>query len=287
MRILPISDLHLERNDLGNVPALDPTFDVLVVAGDIWEGQPEKAVQSIVKLAQGKPAIVVLGNHDYYTTGFGDKRTLMDMNRLFREETHRQNSYAKKDLVTVLSPENPVFEVEDVRFVGVTLWTDWAQSGRWASEELPETAAASSRFIAGNWRNGVKEFGAIRTEHGHFTPYDFVAEHARNKAILLDELTGHEQGPTVVVTHHSPLPHAADIYRDYSVPWWTPAFYCSDILPMLSESLLPDLWIFGHIHAPFDAYFGRTRVVCNPFEGGQFSPNLVLEVEAPDQDDQA
>jgi 3',5'-cyclic AMP phosphodiesterase CpdA len=62
MRILPISDPHLER-----IPAFDQSFDVLVRAGDLWEGQPERAVQSVVALAGGRPSIIVPGNHDPYT----------------------------------------------------------------------------------------------------------------------------------------------------------------------------------------------------------------------------
>ena len=66
MKALPISEIHLGRRGLREVPVLNESFDVLICAGDIWEGQPEKAVQSVVDLARGKPAIVVPGNYDFY-----------------------------------------------------------------------------------------------------------------------------------------------------------------------------------------------------------------------------
>jgi predicted phosphodiesterase len=76
MRLLPVGDLHLERRSLNDIPPLgDESFDVLVSAGDHWEGQPEKAVQSLVAFARGKPSIMVRGNHDVYTLGPDDRRT--------------------------------------------------------------------------------------------------------------------------------------------------------------------------------------------------------------------
>jgi predicted phosphodiesterase len=78
IRILSISDIHLERRRLKEIPAFDQCFDVLVCAGDIWEGQPEMAIQSVVALARGKPAIIPPGNRDLYTDGAEDRRTYFE-----------------------------------------------------------------------------------------------------------------------------------------------------------------------------------------------------------------
>lgn len=64
MKLLPVSDLHLERRKLEDIAPLDDAFDVLVCAGDIWEGEPEKSVQAIVELARASsqssfPAIMI------------------------------------------------------------------------------------------------------------------------------------------------------------------------------------------------------------------------------------
>jgi predicted phosphodiesterase len=285
MRALPISDLHLERWGLRNAQMRlrsSTSFDVLVCAGDIWEGQPEKAVQAVVKLADGKPAVVVPGDQDFCTEG-EDQRTISDFIRLMRDEADRQNEQARRDVVRVLSAAAPVCEIEHVRFIGLTLWTDWAQAGRWMPNpwiDVEEVWAARARALAIRRR----EWGAIRTERGEWTPYDAVAEHAREKAILLDQLTCHHPGPTVVVTHHPPLAECADAYRDRDLPWrgelpwWSPAFYASEILPLLPDQIRPDVWICGHVHAPFDALCGRTRVVCNPFQSPKFNRSLRIEV---------
>jgi predicted phosphodiesterase len=282
MRLLPVGDLHLERRSLDDIPRLDAeSFDVLVAAGDHWEGQPEKAVQSVVAIARGKPSIMVRGNHDVYTLGPEDRRTISDFDRLLRDEAERQNAQANRDIVTVLSAEDPVCEIGQTRFIGLTLWTDWAQACRWVPNRAPqvvELSAAEARAVAGHWRSGAREYGAIRTEKGRWSPYDAVAEHAREKAMLLDELVSYHHGPTVVVTHHSPLADCADAYRDRGLPWWAPAFYGSDLLPVLPEEIRPDVWIFGHVHAAFDVRCGKTRAVCNPVEGGNFNPHLIIEI---------
>jgi Icc-related predicted phosphoesterase len=270
------------RLRLDDIPPLDvESFDVLVAAGDLWEGQPEKAVQSVVAIARGKPSVMVPGNHDVYTLGPEDRRTISDFDRLLRDEADRQNARAHKDIVTVPSAEDPVCEIGQTRFIGLTLWTDWAQASHWEPDPSPQDVAlwaAEARYMAGHWRTGAQEFQAIRTEKGRWSPYDAVAEHAREKAILLDELVCSHQGPTVVVTHHSPLADCADAYRDRGLPWWAPAFYGSDLLPDLPEEMQPDVWIFGHVHAAFDVRCGKTRAVCNPVEGGKFNPHLIIEI---------
>ena len=138
--------------------------------------------------------------------------------------------------------------------------------------------AAEARALAEHSRGGAREYQAIRTERGVWTPYDAVAEHARERTRLIDELTNPHDGPTVVITHHAPLANCADVYRDRGLPWWAPAFCASELLPVIPEEIRPDLWIFGHVHAAFDVQCGRTRAIANPVEGGQFNPRLVVEV---------
>lgn len=276
MDALPISDIHLERRSLNDVPPLNESFDVLICAGDIWEGQPQKAVQSVVDLARGKPAIIVPGNHDFYAGP--DQRTISDVLRLMRQEADRLNAQVGDEVVTILSSDNPVHEIEQTRFIGLTLWSDWAQARRWVDVANDIEWAARGRAAAGHIKSGPREYGAIRTERGRWTPYDAVAEHAREKAILFDELVSGHEGPTVVVTHHPPLADCIDAYEKLRIPWWAPAFYVSDVLRSLPEPIQPDVWICGHIHAPYNSEWGRTRVVCNPVEGGKFKPDLIIEI---------
>jgi hypothetical protein len=152
-------------------PAAD--FDVSVCAGDICEvGEPERAIQSVVEYACGKSAVAVAGNHDLYTSNPEDKRTNNDFIRLMRAEARRQDDAADDDIVHVLTADEPVCWIGNVRFVGLTLWSDWML--------MPaEVWAAHARAIAGHWRSELEEYRRIRTERGIWTPYDAVAEHAR------------------------------------------------------------------------------------------------------------
>lgn len=277
MEVLAISDIHLERRNLGEIPDLNESFDVLICAGDIWEGEPEKAVQFISQIARGRPAIVVPGNHDFYR-GSSDGHTISEIIKLMRREADRQNARARREIVTILSADSPVCEIDQTRFVGLTLWSDWDLAGHWRESVHDVEWAARARSLATQIKTAPREYGAIRTERGAWTPYDAVAEHAREKAILVDELVCDHDGPTVVVTHHPPLVECVDAYRSIVVPWWTPAFYVSNILKTLPPCIQPEVWICGHVHSPYDARAGRTRVVCNPVEGGKFNPNLLIRI---------
>lgn len=275
MKALPISDIHLERRRLADIPPFDESFEVLVCAGDVWEGEPEKIVRSVADLARGRPAIIVPGNHDFYGSE-PNRRTISEVIKLLRHEADRCNARAGDEIVTVLSADNPIHEIGRTRFIGLTLWGDWALASRWMYNATDIEWAARARAEAGRLRTAPREYAAIRTERGAWSPYDVAAEHAREKAILLDELVSAHDGPTVVITHHPPLAQCADAYQHFGVPWWAPAFYASDLLLTLPVQFQPDLWICGHVHAPFDHQFGRTRVICNPVEGGKFNPDLII-----------
>ncbi|MET3970212.1 metallophosphoesterase [Bradyrhizobium sp. S3.9.1] len=278
MRVLAISDLHLERRALNELPYLSESFDVLVCAGDIWEGEPQKAVQCVTQIARGKPALIVPGNHEFWTHETGG-HTIADVIKLMRNEADRQNAEARRKVVTVLSADSPTYEIDDTRFIGLTLWGDWAQASRWMWGTDNEIEwAARARAIAVHPKTGPREYGAITTERGRWTPYDAAAEHARERAILVDELVSIHEGPTVVVTHHPPLAACVDAYRGARLPWWAPAFYTSNILPTLPDHVRPELWVCGHVHAPYHVECGRTRVICNPGEGGHFDPELIIDI---------
>ncbi|MGM4958771.1 metallophosphoesterase family protein [Bradyrhizobium barranii] len=150
MRVLAISDLHLERRALNELPYLSESFDVLVCAGDIWEGEPQKAVQCVTQIARGKPALIVPGNHEFWTHETGG-HTIADVIKLMRNEADRQNAEARRKVVTVLSADSPTYEIDDTRFIGLTLWGDWAQASRWmwglTMKSSGQPARALSRFI--------------------------------------------------------------------------------------------------------------------------------------------
>jgi hypothetical protein len=283
-RILPIADINLVRRRLKEIPAFDHSFDVEICAGDLWEGTAREGRSSVVALARGRPPIIVPGNHDLYTDGPETAAPFPNLIRLHRNEAGVRNACAHSDIVIrALSAQTiRVRELEQVRFIGLTLWTDWAQANRWLPNpdahkgHGPLICVAEARVAAEHSRGGTREYQAIRTERGPWTPYDAFAEHARERARLIDELTNSHHGPTVVITHHPPLANCADVYRDRGLPWWAPAL-AVQTPPAIPEEIRPDLDIWSRACA-FDIQCGRTCAIANPVEGGQFNPRLVVEV---------
>lgn len=65
-RLWILSDLHEEISP-ETVRRFDPPdFDILVCAGDVREGDVRGCVEGVARVAAGKPAVMALGNHDYY-----------------------------------------------------------------------------------------------------------------------------------------------------------------------------------------------------------------------------
>ena len=278
--LFPISDLHLERRRFELIPKPAAPFDVLVCAGDLFEGRPEAGLAALVDLAGDRPIVLVPGNHEHYAPT-GDPRTAPELIAALRAEVERLNG---QDRRIHLLQHGAATVVADVRFVGATLWSDWSLAGRWLAPDAPGRPADPVAYAAARMTDpvtGSREYrGSIRKGDGTpWQPADAMEAHAREKAALLEALAQPHSGPTVAVTHHPPSPLAADAFRDApGVPWWVPAFYATTVLDDLPEAARPDLWISGHFHAGHDMRVGRTRWVANPVEGTTFTPELRVDV---------
>jgi predicted phosphodiesterase len=288
MRLFVLSDLHLEKHSPARLPVPSAEFDVLVCAGDLWEGEPERGVRAVATLADGRPAIIVPGNHDRYRKGRDDPRTAADLLRAMESEARRLNERAGFQSISILH-SGQATSVGAVTFVGGTLWTDWSLAGRWldgnlAARGLPltsEGALEAAITYVTDPETGSREYlGDMAPENGRpWSPHEAMAAHRRDRGLIREALEQPRAGPLVVVTHHMPLPGPVDAYRGgEGVPWWIPAFYCSTFLEELPDGLRPDLWISGHFHAPHDVSCGRTRCVANPVAAAAFDPSFVVEI---------
>lgn len=280
MRIFPLSDLHLERRRLEMIPRPGLPFDVLVCAGDLWEGHPERGLAAVIAIAQGRPVVLVPGNHERYAPT-GDGRTAPELLAALEAEVARRR--ADGAAIHLLQQAQSV-TIDGVRFVGTTLWSDWSLAGRWiddAGAERPEDPVAYAAARMTDPVTGSREFrGAIRNGDGSvWSPADAMAAHAGERADLVAALETPHAGPTVCVTHHPAGTAAADAFRGApGVPWWLPAFYASTVLDDLPDAVRPDLWVSGHFHAGHDLQVGRTRWVANPVEGRNFSADRVVTI---------
>ncbi len=116
VRLQVLSDLHLERG--GDLPAVADA-DVLVLAGDIGTGAD--GLRAAAAWWPDRPIVYVSGNHEPYG---GDLPGI----------TRRLRAAAGEDgRVRVLEDDEVV--IGGVRFLGSTLWSDFAAGG-----EAPDRA---------------------------------------------------------------------------------------------------------------------------------------------------
>ncbi|WP_233384485.1 metallophosphoesterase [Methylobacterium sp. C25] len=280
MLLFPISDLHLERRRPDLISRPSAPFDVLVCAGDLFEGHPEQGLAAVLALAGGRPVVLVPGNHEHYAPT-GDPRTAPDLLDALRAEVAR---LAAEGARLHLLEHGASTAIDGVRFVGTTLWSDWSLAGRWLKTDTPDRPEDPVAYAAARMTDpvtGSREYrGSIRNADGSsWSPEDAMRAHRAQKAALLAALAEPHDGPTVAVTHHPPSPLAADAFRNApGVPWWVPAFYATTVLEDLPDAQRPQAWISGHFHAGHDLRVGRTRWVANPVEGKTFSPEVRVEV---------
>ena len=131
------------------------------------------------------PIITVAGNHSFY-------RRAMDA------EWTAGRDIARELGVTLL--ENEAAFVGGVRFIGATLWTDFAVHGDRDRGPAMERAARE-----------VNDFRLIllrSRSRERFMPAHSLELHI-NSAAAIDELLSQSfDGPTIVLTHHAPSPRS-------------------------------------------------------------------------------
>ena len=244
MKLHIVSDLHLEFDPGWALPATDA--DVLVLAGDIHPGL--KSMSAFTKV--GKPVLFVPGNHEFYGEQMKGLTAAM---RLYAGACH----------VTLLDCDQTV--IRGVRFLGATLWTDFALNG---ANEVEAALQEADRHM--------NDYVSIRYGEGWLTPLETVHAHRAARAWLEARLAEPFDGPTVVITHHAP--HPGSIHPRYRGNALNPSF-ASDLDPLMGKARL---WIHGHTHASSDYVVNGTRVICNPKgyrnENPDFQPRLVVEI---------
>jgi predicted phosphodiesterase len=227
MKIRILSDLHLEFGNLIITRLPDDHDTILVLAGDIHVGM--KGLDFVDEMCERfKHVVYVLGNHEFYGTYVQITR-----------DNWQVVAQAKANLTVM---DNSYIILDDVLFLGGTLWTD-VNKGDW--------------FAKQRVKKGMHEFnGTIK----HFNVEDAIYEHKITKEFILNTMCKFPDMKTVVVTHH--MPHEECIMPPFAGSTLNPAFACTD----MEEAFVlePGLWIYGHTHMPTDINYNKTRLVCNP-----------------------
>ena len=227
MKIRILSDLHLEFERFDPPEGL---ADVVVLAGDIGVGL--SGLGWAEESFPDTPVVYVPGNHEFYHQDLGLLQAM--------------RAYAPGEIHVL---DNEEVRLGGVRFLGCTLWTDFALHGAHARERALREANLS-----------INDFSIIRDGRAHFTAEDSARRHAASRAFLETRLAEPFAGKTVVVTHHAPAP--GSVSPRFEGDPLTPSFV-SDLTGLMGAERVA-LWVHGHTHARFDYQVRGTRVVCNP-----------------------
>lgn len=256
MKICVVSDLHME---IGGYPAhmtkyLKDGSDVLVIAGDLtcaryfhpdadeFAAEARKNLNYMVEywFPKFRRVYYVMGNHEHYGS-------------LFRETADIMRKYLSSTNVMVLDDRHEI--IDDVLFVGGTLWTDFNNHDRY-DMQLGERYMNDYNYI---YRYTVHE---APTPHkiDRLINADFIYDkHKKTLQYIRDVLRENNKMKTVVITHHAPSEMSQLQARSPMFKW----LYTSNLESVMHNNHQIAAWIHGHTHDDVDYIVGKTRVFAN------------------------
>ena len=293
MRVALVSDVHLEFGflDIRNTE----NADVLILSGDIMVASAlrERDIAEIME-GQGhserfhrffrqaceefKHVVYVMGNHEHYDGDFATTD--------FRIRSHL--GYLKN----LHFLEKEAVKIDDVTFIGGTLWTDMNKedaltlfhirrmmndfrivmnSNRKLSRKVPiykmnpnytEDGKNGRRYLMDENGNMIQDGFKHVEEDSTFCPEDAVEEHKRFKDYIQQIIEGKFDEKFVVCGHHAPSKQST--HPRYKNDTLMNGGYSSSLDEYLIDHPQIKLWTHGHTHEDFDYMIGETRVFCNP-----------------------
>lgn len=237
MKISIHSDLHLEfPENSAWLPNVSEDTDIILLVGDINVG--EKLVKSVAALQAENPQTTILfvaGNHEFYK----------------HSHEHLVQHYIKQfaSIPNAHFLENDAIELNGVRFLGCTLWTDFT-----ALEPTINSNLAGQLV-----QNSISDFRLIRIKERRMSFKDMIALNFESVEWLNRELAKNFNGTTVVLTHFPPLKY----FQHPKFPQDEVSAYFLNDLEHLVKAHKPDYWFFGHNHWNADIEVHGCRFVSN------------------------
>ncbi|WP_448950731.1 metallophosphoesterase [Labrys neptuniae] len=259
MRLWVLSDLHVDNSPYTLAPT-PAGADVVIVAGDVCNRLHDRALPWLIKhvLPRGLPVIYVPGNHDFYRENV---------------TTELPKSRARAQLEGIhLLAEGESVVIGQARFIGATLWTDYAVGG----------SVLQGRVTA-DMRMNDHRLIRVGPQYRRWQTEDALLRHHRQRAAIADALALPFAGPSVVISHHAPHPFSL---IDNTVTDPCDAAYASDLTDLIAQHR-PHLWIHGHIHASRDYRVHDTRIVSNArgnIHSYRMGKRSFVQVENPKHD---
>ena len=200
--------------------------------------------------------VYVAGNHEFYHGKWNRTLTVLSDECAKFPNVYFMEAGCKK--------------IDDVTFIGGTLWTDMNQGD-------PVTLHSV--------RDMMNDFRVIKKELEGYTnlkPADTVVRHRHMLGYIKQIVAEKHNEKFVVVGHHAPS--KISTHENYKDQFLMNGAYSSDLSEFIMDPPQIKLWTHGHTHHPFDYVIGETRIVCNPrgYEGYEpdsgWNPNIMIEV---------
>jgi hypothetical protein len=279
MKIALASDVHLEFGhlELNNVD----NADVLVLSGDICVASKfgpnyDRFFQDASRLF--KNVVYIMGNHEHYDGDFAKSESILRA----ALERYSNVHFLEKEIV----------KIDDVTFIGGTLWTDMNKEDPLTMYHVQRRmndfriVRNSNRMVARtvplyelnpdyteDGKNGgkyaTKEGGGLieigqkkKQEPSTFCPEDAVPEHKAMVDYIRTVIEGKFDEKFVVVGHHAPSRQST--HPRYQHDALMNGAYSSSLDEFILDHPQIKLWTHGHTHEDFDYMIGTTRVFCNP-----------------------
>lgn len=278
MKIKLVSDLHLEFSNITITKTADET--VLILSGDILLAElldnfPADADHTKVNSGRHVIAclfreflkecsktfehvIYVAGNHEFYHGKFNKSLAIL------KTECDA--------LLNVHFLENKSVVIDNVTFIGATLWTD-------CNDDDPMTIFDLKRKMS--------DYAIITYDkeiYRKLIPEDTIKRHKRTLEYMQFAIVNATTPKVVIVGHHAPSFQSVDPI--YANDVYMNGGYASNLTDFILDNPKIVLWTHGHMHCVKDYMIGPTRIVCNPrgYRSAEYTeqtgwdPDLIIEV---------
>ena len=267
MKIRVVSDLHIDVN-AGYPFKLKDKNTFTIICGDTsaYFDKTSKWLRQNIK--QG---IFIAGNHMSYNESNHSIE-------YFHEQYKRH--YPLDAHLSFL--ENQYKIIDDIVFVGGTLWTDYQLFGKNSQDMYMWYATKimnDFRYCKTNTTGNVEKERVVVLQK--ITP-EYCIDIFNKTVAFIDNIC--KQFPDkkiVVITHHAPSIQSVpkDLVNEESTPC-----FASNLEDFILNHPNIKLWCSGHIHTFSDYYIGDCRVVCNPRgyvkykENTGFKEDFIVEI---------
>jgi len=255
MKLAICSDLHLE---FGDITLKNEGAEVLILGGDIMtaqelhdfkandtnfadeltrRGTAERYREFLARCSAEFPHVIyIAGNHEFYHGKYPDAYNYLE------EECRVFNN--------VYFLEQDKKEINDITFIGATLWTDMNDGDR------------NTLLIIQEMMNDYRVIRNSTRNYARLTPSDTVIRHKNTLKYIKTVVEADPNKKYVVVGHHAPSKKS--IKPRYADDIEMNGAYSSDLDEFILAHPQIVLQTHGHTHEVFDYMIGSTRIICNP-----------------------